>query len=240
VLSRLFTKTVFAIMAFAIFSLVPAAFADSISVNIDDSTYNIDYTATNLAVSSVNADIDFITLIFQVEVLGNEGQLELSFDRDFFDAKLNSEDDDFFVIVDGDEIPFEETKDDSHRTISFSVDPGTEEIEVIGSEIAGVSYILEKEAEVQAQIEAEKEIEAQVEAEKEAEVIAILENQCGEGTILEDGVCVLEKPIIDSPPIITTPLLLGAFGGMGIALAVVLILWGIGKRSNKKIPEEEN
>ncbi len=139
-------------MAFAIFSLVPAAFADSISVNIDDSTYNIDYTATNLAVSSVNADIDFITLIFQVEVLGNEGQLELSFDRDFFDAKLNSEDDDFFVIVDGDEIPFEETKDDSHRTISFSVDPGTEEIEVIGSEIAGVSYILEKEAEVQAQI----------------------------------------------------------------------------------------
>ncbi len=61
-------------MAFAIFSFVPAAFADSISVNIDDSTYNIDYTATNLAVSSVNADIDFITLIFQVEVLGNEGQ----------------------------------------------------------------------------------------------------------------------------------------------------------------------
>ena len=227
-------------MAFAIFSLVPAAFADSISVNIDDSTYNIDYTATNLAVSSVNADIDFITLIFQVEVLGNEGQLELSFDRDFFDAKLNSEDDDFFVIVDGDEIPFEETKDDSHRTISFSVDPGTEEIEVIGSEIAGVSYILEKEAEVQAQIKAEKEIEAQVEAEKEAEVIAILENQCGEGTILEDGVCVLENPIIESPPIDSSPLIYGMFGAMGIGLAVVLILWGIGKRSNKEIPTESN
>ncbi|MDC0194230.1 hypothetical protein OAK01_04600 [Candidatus Nitrosopelagicus sp.] len=232
----MFPKTVFAIVAFSVFSLVPAAFADTISVDIGDSTYNIEYTATDLTISSVTADMDFISLIFEVDVLLNEGQLEFNFDRDFFDAKLGSEDDDFFVIVDGDELSFEETKDDSHRSISFLVDPGTEEIEIIGSDLAGASYILEQEAEVKAEQEAIK----QEEEEKEAEIISILEEQCGEGTILEDGVCILENPIIESPPIDSTPLLLGIFGAMGIGLAVVLILWGIGKRSNKVIPPERN
>ena len=139
----MFPKAIFAIVAFAVFSLVPAAFADSISVNVGNSTYDIEYTATDLEINSLTADMDFISLIFQVEVLGNQGQLELNFDRDFFDAKLGSEDDDFFVIVDGDELQFEETKDESHRSISFLVDPGSEEIEIIGSQIAGVSYILE-------------------------------------------------------------------------------------------------
>ena len=230
----------FAIVAFAVFSLVPAAFADSISVNVGNSTYDIEYTASDLEINSLTADTDFISLIFQVKVLGNQGQLELNFDRDFFDAKLGAEDDDFFVIVDGDELQFEETKDESHRSISFLVDPGSEEIEIIGSVIAGVSYILEKEAEVQAEIEAEEIAIEQEKAEKVAEVVAILEEQCGEGTILEDGVCVLENPVIESPPIDSSPLIYGMFGAMGIGLTVVLILWGIGKRSNKEIPPEQN
>ena len=219
----MFPKAIFAIVAFAVFSLVPAAFADSISVNVGNSTYDIEYTATDLEINSLTADMDFISLIFQVEVLGNQGQLELNFDRDFFDAKLGSEDDDFFVIVDGDELQFEETKDESHRSISFLVDPGSEEIEIIGSEIAGVSYVLEKEAEVQAEIEAEEIAIEQEKVEKEAEVAAILEEQCGEGTILEDGVCVLENPIIESAPIDSSPLIYGMFGAMGIGLAVVLL-----------------
>ena len=69
----------FAIVAFAVFSLVPAAFADTISVDIGDSTYNIEYTATDLTISSVTADMDFISLIFEVDVLLNEGQLEFNF-----------------------------------------------------------------------------------------------------------------------------------------------------------------
>ena len=227
-------------MAFAIFSLVPAAFADSISVDIGESTYEIEYTSNGVELKSATADMDFMSLIFQVEVLDNKGEIEFNFDRDFFDAKLGSEDDGFFVIADGDELSFEETKDNSHRIIVFSIDPGTEEIEIVGSQIAGISYLIEKEeAEIVAAIEAEEEAIAAAEAE-EAEVISILEEQCGEGTILEDGVCVLENPIIESPPIDSSPLIYGMFGAMGIGLAVVLILWGIGKRSNKEIPTESN
>ena len=227
------------ILAFAIFtviSVIPGAFADSISVDIEDSTYEIDFTSVDVEIKSVSADTDFMSLIFEIDVLSKNGQLEFNFDRDFFDAKLGSEDDDFFVLVDGDELSFEESKDDFYRNIVFSVVPGSEEIEIIGSQIVGISYLLEKEAEIQIQIE----VEEQAAEEQEAEIISKLQEQCGEGTILEDGVCVLENPIIESVPINVTPLFLGFGVAFGIAITAVLILWGFGKISNRKLPEESN
>ena len=236
----MFPKIVLAFGVFAIISILPAAFADSISVDTGESTYDIEYTANGVDIKSASAEMDFMSLIFTVEVLDSEGQLEFNFDRDFFDAKLGSEDDEFFVIADGDELSFEETKDDSYRNIVFTIDPGTEEIEIVGSQIAGVSYLIEKEeSDMQAAIEAEEQAIAYAEAE-EAEIISILEESCGEGTILKDGVCVLENPPVQSTPINPTPLIYGIFGAMGIGLAVVLILWGIGKRSNKEIPADSN
>ena len=224
------------ILAFAIFtviSVIPGAFADSISVDIEDSTYEIDFTSVDVEIKSVSADTDFISLIFEIDVLSKNGQLEFNFDRNFFDAKLGSEDDDFFVLVDGDELSFEESKDDFYRNIVFSVDPGSEEIEIIGSQIVGISYLLEKEAEIQIQIE----VEEQAIEEQEAEIISKLQEQCGEGTILEDGVCVLAN---ESVPINVTPLFLGFGIAFGIAITVVLILWGFGKISNRELPEESN
>ncbi len=236
----MFPKIVLVFGVFAIISILPAAFADSISVDTGESTYDIEYTANGVDIKSASADMDFMSLIFTVEVLDSEGQLEFNFDIDFFDAKLGSEDDEFFVIADGDELSFEETKDDSYRNIVFTIDPGTEEIEIVGSQIAGVSYLIEKEeSDMQAAIEAEEQAIAYAEAE-EAEIISILEESCGEGTILKDGVCVLENPPVQSTPINPTPLIYGIFGAMGIGLAVVLILWGIGKRSNKEIPADSN
>lgn len=224
------------ILAFAIFtviSVIPGAFADSISVDIEDSTYEIDFTSVDVEIKSVSADTNFMSLIFEIDVLSKNGQLEFNFDRDFFDAKLGSEDDDFFVLVDGDELSFEESKDDFYRNIVFSVDPGSEEIEIIGSQIVGISYLLEKEAEIQTQIE----IEEQAIEEQEAEIISKLQEQCGEGTILEDGVCVLAN---ESVPISVTPLFLGFGIAFGIAITAVLILWGFGKISNRELPEESN
>ena len=227
----MFPKIILAFAIFTVISVIPGAFADSISVDIEDSTYEIDFTSVDVEIKSVSADTDFISLIFEIDVLSKNGQLEFNFDRDFFDAKLGSEDDDFFVLVDGDELSFEESKDDFYRNIVFSVDPGSEEIEIIGSQIVGISYLLEKEAEIQIQIE----VEEQAIEEQEAEIISKLQEQCGEGTILEDGVCVLAN---ESVPINVTPLFLGFGIAFGIAITAVLILWGFGKISNKELPEE--
>jgi hypothetical protein len=232
----LLPKIILAFAIFTVISVIPGAFADSISVDIEDSTYEIDFTSVDVEIKSVSADTDFMSLIFEIDVLSKNGQLEFNFDRDFFDAKLGSEDDDFFVLVDGDELSFEESKDDFYRNIVFSIDPGSEEIEIIGSQIVGISYLLEKEAEIQTQIE----IEEQAAEEQEAEIISKLQEQCGEGTVLEDGICVLEDPIIESVPINVTPLFLGFGIAFGIAITAVLILWGFGKISNRKLPEESN
>jgi len=232
----LLPKIILAFAIFTVISVIPGAFADSISVDIEDSTYEIDFTSVDVEIKSVSADTDFMSLIFEIDVLSKNGQLEFNFDRDFFDAKLGSEDDDFFVLVDGDELSFEESKDDFYRNIVFSVVPGSEEIEIIGSQIVGISYLLEKEAEIQIQIE----IEEQAAEEQEAEIISKLQEQCGEGTVLEDGICVLEDPIIESVPINVTPLFLGFGIAFGIAITAVLILWGFGKISNRKLPEESN
>lgn len=229
----MFPKIILAFAIFTVISVIPGAFADSISVDIEDSTYEIDFTSVDVEIKSVTADTNFMSLIFEIDVLSKNGQLEFNFDRDFFDAKLGSEDDDFFVLVDGDELSFEESKDDFYRNIVFSVVPGSEEIEIIGSQIVGISYLLEKEAEIQIQIE----VEEQAIEEQEAEIISKLQEQCGEGTVLEDGVCVLAN---ESVSINVTPLFLGFGIAFGIAITAVLILWGFGKISNKELPEESN
>jgi len=229
----LLPKIILAFAIFTVISVIPGAFADSISVDIEDSTYEIDFTSVDVEIKSVTADTNFMSLIFEIDVLSKNGQLEFNFDRDFFDAKLGSEDDDFFVLVDGDELSFEESKDDFYRNIVFSVVPGSEEIEIIGSQIVGISYLLEKEAEIQIQIE----VEEQAIEEQEAEIISKLQEQCGEGTVLEDGVCVLAN---ESVSINVTPLFLGFGIAFGIAITAVLILWGFGKISNKELPEESN
>ena len=204
------------------FSLaIPSAFADTVSTEIDDTSYDIDYNANNVVLKSVTADLDFISLIFETEVSGSEGDVSITFQRDFFDAKLGYSDDDFFILSDGDEIEFEEVKTDEYRTLSFSLSAGTEEIEIIGTILANNSFLIEQEqqdaddaakaqAEADAQAEAEAAAKAQAEADAQAEAEAAAKaqaeadaknaeeekienmmNTCGDGTVYENGECVL-------------------------------------------------
>ena len=60
------------------FSLaIPSAFADTVSTEIDDTSYDIDYNANNVVLKSVTADLDFISLIFETEVSGSEGDVSI-------------------------------------------------------------------------------------------------------------------------------------------------------------------
>ena len=139
-------KPKIAYIAVLFFSLViPSAFADTVSTEIDNANYDIDYNANNVVLKSVTADLDFISLIFETEVSGSEGDVSITFQRDFFDAKLGYSDDDFFILSDGDEIEFEEVKTDEYRTLSFSLSAGTEEIEIIGTILANNSFLIEQE-----------------------------------------------------------------------------------------------
>ena len=92
--------------------MIPSAFADTVSTDIDSVSYDIEYTGNNVVLKSATADLDFISLIFETEVTGSEGNVSITLQRDFFDAKIGYSDDDFFILSDGDEIEFEEVKTD--------------------------------------------------------------------------------------------------------------------------------
>ena len=221
------------------FSLaIPSAFADTVSTEIDDTSYDIDYNANNVVLKSVTADLDFISLIFETEVSGSEGDVSITFQRDFFDAKLGYSDDDFFILSDGDEIEFEEVKTDEYRTLSFSLSAGTEEIEIIGTILANNSFLIEQE-----QQDAEAAAQAQADADAknaEEEKIENMMNTCGDGTVYENGECVLSPMEKNASDFRTGPLIYSIVIGMSLGIVIMMILWGIGKKSHKVLSDDDS
>jgi len=229
------------------FSLaIPSAFADTVSTEIDNASYDIDYNANNVVLKSVTADLDFISLIFETEVSGSEGDVSITFQRDFFDAKLGYSDDDFFILSDGDEIEFEEVKTDEYRTLSFSLSAGTEEIEIIGTILANNSFLIEQEQQdVDAAAKAQAEAAAQAQAEADAknaeeEKIENMMNTCGDGTVYENGECVLSPMEKNASDFRTGPLIYSIVIGMSLGIVIMMILWGIGKKSHKVLSDDDS
>ena len=109
-------------------------YAETTSVDINGNSFDIEYTATGMTVSAVESDVDFVSLIFDVDVTASSGMLDVTFERSFFDSLFEGSDDDFIILVDGDEPTFTEINTNTQsRTLSIEVPSGTEEIEIIGS-----------------------------------------------------------------------------------------------------------
>ena len=229
-----------------------SAYADSVSVDIDDISYEIEYTPFKAQIKSVSADMDFISLIFTVQVDDPTASLKVVFDRVFFDAKFQSgNDDDFFVLADGEEVNFDEKKTSTQRTLTFGLDQGTEELEIIGTHLTGVTFlqntvstpITEETEEAQkaaeaAQKAAEKAASEKAAAEKASEDIEqSLKDACGVGTVYKEGECVLSPQLAQTDATKSMSFILPIVIGFGIAMVVLLILWGIGKRSNKELED---
>ena len=242
-------KTVY-ITALIFSIMIPSAFADTVSTEIDNTNYDIVYTGNNVVLESATADLDFISLIFETNVSGSEGEITITFQRDFFDAKLGYSDDDFFILSDGDEIEFEEVKTDESRTLSFSLSAGTEEIEIIGTILANNSFLIEQEQQAQdsaaqAQADAEAAAQAQEKADVDAknaeeEKLDKLMNACGDGTIYENGECVLSAMEKNASDMRTGPLIYSIVIGMSIGIVIMMILWGIGKKSHKVLSDDDS
>ena len=223
--------------------MIPSAFADTISTEIDNTLYEIQYSSNNVILKSVTADISsgWQSLIFETEILDSDGEITITFERDFFDARFENADDPFFILVDQDEVKYEETKNDKVRILTFSLSSGTEEIEIIGTYLAGYSLDIEKDR-IKAEATANAEAEAKAAAESKAEIDKLekLKNTCGEGTVFENGECVLsplEKYASDVNP---GPLIYSIVIGMSLGIVIMLILWGIGKKSHKVLSDDDS
>ena len=231
--------------------MIPSAFADTISTEIDNTLYEIQYSSNNVILKSVTADISsgWQSLIFETEISDSDGEITITFERDFFDARFENSDDPFFILVDQDEVKYEETKNDKVRILTFSLSSGTEEIEIIGTYLAGYSLDIEKDrikaeatanAEAEAKAAAAAEAEAEAEAKAEIDKLEKLKNTCGEGTIFENGECVLSPMEKYASGVNPGPLIYSIVIGMSLGIVIMLILWGIGKKSHKVLSDDDS
>jgi len=94
--------------------------------------FGVGFQITGGNIISITPDIDQSSLIIEIEAV-DDGELTITLPRELIDAKFNGDDDDFFVLVDAEEVDFDETKTDLERTLTIGFPAGTEEIEIIGT-----------------------------------------------------------------------------------------------------------
>jgi predicted secreted protein with PEFG-CTERM motif len=116
-----------AIVEDAIDSIITAT-----TITIQDSTDLVSYQIINGKLINVIPDIDAVSLLVYIEST-DDGSITLTIPRSVLDATINNGDDEFFVLVDGEEVDFEEIITLTDRTLTINFLAGTEEIEIIGT-----------------------------------------------------------------------------------------------------------
>jgi hypothetical protein len=280
------------IVAIISFSFV---YAETIPVDVNGTNYNLQYTGKGVSVSAVNADLDYVSLILNVDVPAS-GVLEITLDRTFFDSVYQGADEPFIVLADGDEPTYSEIETTTQsRTLSIQLPAGSEEVEIIGSVfgtptekpvectldyvpvcgIDGITYgnkcmldaaaipldyqgeckVAPEPVEEPAPVKEPTPVEEPSPVKEPTPVVekpAVEEKpkvECGEGTILKDGVCVLDERcgpgtvlnngVCEAEPVPTTPTkgmgtqliyaLVGAFIIAGIVGVVLALMSKAGK-----------
>jgi len=247
-------KITLAMITLAILS--PAyAFAapGTIAVDLEGTSVDLSYDADGVEVVSVQSDLEFISLLFLVEVTGSPGILEITLDRNFLDATFEGADDEFFMITDGfDEPTFEEVETTSElRILRIELAAGTEELEIFGTAFGEPEAMEEEKMEEETMEEETMEEETMEEETMEEETmeepktkcgpgtvlkngVCVLEDKCGPGTVLQDGVCVLTASSSTSSSTIPKDFIVGGGVALGIALLLVIIFAAIGRAAGKK------
>jgi hypothetical protein len=162
------------------FTMLSTAFvyAETISVDVDGTSFDVQYTAVGMTVTGIESDTESMSLIFSVDVTDSTGILNVELERSFFDSIYDDIDDLFFILADGDEAISEEIQTTSQsRSLTIKVPSGTKDLEIIGSAFNNS---------VEEPVVEEPVVEEPI-------VENIPNNECGSGTILEDNICILDQ-----------------------------------------------
>jgi predicted secreted protein with PEFG-CTERM motif len=105
------------------------------TIPVDGTNFSISYIITNGKVLDIKADTQSKSLIVSIQTTG-DGVLTMTLPRALIDAQVNGQDDQFFVLNDGQEASFQEiNKTSTDRMLSIPFSDGTQQIEIIGTQI---------------------------------------------------------------------------------------------------------
>jgi len=97
---------------------------------------------SNGVMNNVEVDPDFTSIIICTTTSRtHQGELTITLPRNLIDTKCvgSGNDDEFIILIDGEEETYKETETTStHRTLLIQVPSGAKEIEIIGTQVTGV------------------------------------------------------------------------------------------------------
>lgn len=110
--------------------------ADNFVVNVEGyGTFDIKYSILGGIIKNMSLDKEILALTVNIESI-NEGSISLEIPREIIDAKNQDDDEKFIVIIDGIQVPYQETISDSNsRLITINFETGDSYIEVIGTSV---------------------------------------------------------------------------------------------------------
>ncbi|MFQ6025232.1 MAG: PEFG-CTERM sorting domain-containing protein [Nitrosopumilaceae archaeon] len=101
---------------------------------VENTDFSVGYSMAGGTLMGITADVEAMSLIISIDAT-DDGEVTLTLPRALIDSKINGADDDFFVLVDGEEVDFDEAATSTDRTLTIQFSAGSEEIEIIGTSI---------------------------------------------------------------------------------------------------------
>jgi predicted secreted protein with PEFG-CTERM motif len=113
--------------------VTPEELVDDVMTPLSEVEELVSYTITGATVQSIIPNVDSNSLIISLDAT-DDGMITLTLPREVIDSKSSDNgDDSFFILLDGEEVLFDETINESDRIITLSFAAGSEQIEIIGT-----------------------------------------------------------------------------------------------------------
>ncbi len=125
-------KNHLSVIAFVVMvSIIPLSFADkgTYQLEVDENTFDVTYSLDG-EVIAIEADQESISLL-----VGTTNVEDSTFEIGFSSELLSAGNAEFVVLVDGLETDYTVTYNEDSPTITFPIEAGSEEIEIIGTSI---------------------------------------------------------------------------------------------------------
>jgi predicted secreted protein with PEFG-CTERM motif len=117
---------------------IDLAHAQSSSFLIKDPSsqqnFNVNYSIDGGAVSSMSVNTHDTSIIVDINTTGN-GTLTITLPRTLIDSTINGQDDQFFVLIDGESVDVQESKSNTDRTLTIPFSYDSQEIEIMGTRV---------------------------------------------------------------------------------------------------------